>query len=93
MMAADVTGNGLPDIVVGNKKGTFVHIHSTRKVSKKEYDAAQPKPINKSAAAPINLKQTAISATAADQHQCPNCPLNKQATETKTLAKTDSPAK
>ena len=35
--------NGLPDVIVGNKKGTFVHIHSEKKVSKEEWEKAQPK--------------------------------------------------
>jgi hypothetical protein len=39
---ADVTGNGSPDIIVGNKKGTFVFLHETRKVSKEEWEKAQP---------------------------------------------------
>ncbi len=30
VIAGDVSGDGLPDIVVGNKKGTFVHIHQPR---------------------------------------------------------------
>ena len=34
-----------PDVVVGNKMGTFVHLHSAKKVSKSEWEAAQPKPI------------------------------------------------
>ena len=43
--AADVNGDKLPDIIVGNKKGTFVHIHATKSVSKEEYEAAQPKTV------------------------------------------------
>ena len=43
MVAADANGDGLPDIVVGNKKGTFVHIHSKKTVSQEEWDKAQPK--------------------------------------------------
>jgi FG-GAP-like repeat len=27
VVAGDINGDGLPDIVVGNKKGTFVHLH------------------------------------------------------------------
>jgi len=30
---------------VGNKKGTFVHIHQVKKVSKQEWEKAQPKPV------------------------------------------------
>src|SRR6478672_13908201 len=37
VVAGDITGDKLPDVVVGNKKGTFVHIHSVKKVSKAEY--------------------------------------------------------
>jgi len=43
VMAADVNGDGLPDVIVGNKKGTFVHIHGKKNVSKEEWEKAQPK--------------------------------------------------
>lgn len=41
--AADVNGDGLLDFIVGNKKGTFVFLHESRKVSREEWNAAQPK--------------------------------------------------
>ena len=44
--AADVNGDGHLDIVVGNKKGAFVHLHSVKKVGKKKWQAAQPKRIH-----------------------------------------------
>jgi hypothetical protein len=43
VLASDVNGDALPDIVVGNKKGTFVHFHEIRKVSKAEWEKSQPK--------------------------------------------------
>jgi len=45
VVAADANGDGLPDVVVGNKKGTFVHVHAKKKVSQEEWEKAQPKPI------------------------------------------------
>lgn len=41
--AIDVNGDDLLDVVVGNKRGAYVHLHSTRKVSKAEWEKAQPK--------------------------------------------------
>jgi hypothetical protein len=46
VLATDVNGDGLPEIVVGNKKGTFVHLHNTKRVSKDEWQKAHPKPID-----------------------------------------------
>ncbi len=46
VVAKDINGDDLPDIVVGNKKGTFVHLHRARKVSRDEWAAAQPKPLH-----------------------------------------------
>jgi hypothetical protein len=31
VVAGDINGDGLPDVVVGNKKGTFVHLHERKK--------------------------------------------------------------
>ena len=39
---ADVNGDGRPDIIIGNKKGTFVFLHETRKVLEAEWVKAQP---------------------------------------------------
>jgi hypothetical protein len=39
---ADANGDGRPDIIIGNKKGTFLFLHQTRKVSREEWDKAQP---------------------------------------------------
>mgnify|MGYP003334041915 FL=1 len=46
VLVVDVNGDKLPDIVVGNKKGTFVHLHQAKKVSKAEWEKAQPQPVS-----------------------------------------------
>jgi FG-GAP repeat len=43
VVASDMNGDGLADIVVGNKKGTFVHLHEKKTVSREEWQKAQPK--------------------------------------------------
>ena len=43
VVAGDINGDGLPDIIVGNKKGTFVHLHEKKRVSRQEWEKAQPK--------------------------------------------------
>jgi hypothetical protein len=44
VVAGDINGDKLPDIVVGNKKGVFVFIHQAKKVGREEWEKAQPKP-------------------------------------------------
>jgi hypothetical protein len=51
VVAGDVNQDGLPDVVVGNKKGVFVHLHQARRVSSEEWEKAQPKPLNAAVAA------------------------------------------
>ena len=46
VLARDVNGDGLPDVVVGNKKGTFVHLHSAKPATAEEWEKAQPKVFN-----------------------------------------------
>ena len=43
VLAAPASNKKYPDVVVGNKKGTFVFQHTARKASQKDWDAAQPK--------------------------------------------------
>lgn len=43
VVATDINGDSLPDIVVGNKRGTFVHLHQKRTVTREEWEKAQPK--------------------------------------------------
>ncbi|HZV35820.1 MAG TPA: VCBS repeat-containing protein [Verrucomicrobiae bacterium] len=43
VVAGNVQNKKFPDVVVGNKKGTFVFLHETKKVSKAKWEKAQPK--------------------------------------------------
>lgn len=45
VVVADANGDGRPDVVVSNKMGTFVHLQETRRVSREEWEKAQPKPL------------------------------------------------
>ena len=44
VVAGDVDGDGAPDTVVGNKKGTFVNLQQRKPVSEEEWQKAQPQP-------------------------------------------------
>jgi len=43
VVAGDINGDGLPDVVVANKKGAFVFLQEKRTVSHEEWLKAQPK--------------------------------------------------
>ena len=60
VVASDINGDGLPDIVVGNKKGTFVHLNEKKKVSSEEWQRAQPKVL------PVTGPVASIRPTKAD---------------------------
>ncbi len=47
VVAGDLNGDSYPDIVVGNKKGIFVHLGEAKKVSKEEYEKQLPKAVAK----------------------------------------------
>lgn len=47
LIVGDVDQNGLLDLVVGNKKGTFVLWHEKKNVSPEEWEKAQPKPVSR----------------------------------------------
>jgi succinyl-CoA synthetase alpha subunit len=44
VVAGGVQGDR-PDVVVGNKKGTFVFLHRVKSVNRSQWEASQPKPI------------------------------------------------
>jgi len=46
VVAKDINGDKLPDVLVGNKKGIFILQHEVKKVSDAEYAAAQPKALD-----------------------------------------------
>jgi len=56
---ADVNGDGRPEFIIGNKKGTFVFRHETRKVSREEWTRAQP-PVKFSSAGDKELKPNEV---------------------------------
>lgn len=45
VVAGKITKDEWPDVVVGNKRGVFVSVHSVAKVSRGDFEKAQPKPI------------------------------------------------
>ncbi|MDB6040440.1 MAG: Cysteine proteinase [Verrucomicrobiales bacterium] len=46
VVAGNINKDKWPDVVVGNKKGTFVFMHEVKKAARAEWDAAQPKPVS-----------------------------------------------
>jgi hypothetical protein len=65
VVAGDINGDGLPDVIVGNKKGTFILLHEKKTVSRDEWEKAQPKPL-----AP--LKEAAVIKPKGDEGQVLN---------------------
>lgn len=45
VVAGDINGDKLPDVVVGNKKGVFVFLQEAKPATKEEWTAAQPRPL------------------------------------------------
>ncbi|MBI1840302.1 MAG: VCBS repeat-containing protein [Verrucomicrobia bacterium] len=43
VVAGDINSDGLPDIVVGNKKGVFVHLQEKKTMSAENWEKARPK--------------------------------------------------
>lgn len=64
VVVTDLNGDSWPDLVVGNKKGTFALVHHAKQVDKETWEKAQPKPT-----APA--KQVAPTKTTKSQKQQP----------------------
>lgn len=47
VVAGDINSDGLPDVVVANKRGAFVYLHEARDVTREQWEKAQPKPVNR----------------------------------------------
>jgi hypothetical protein len=45
VVAGNISKDKWPDVVVGNKRGTFVFLHQVEKANQSEYERAQPKPL------------------------------------------------
>ena len=45
VVAADINADHLPDIIIGNKKGTFLFLHEKKTVTPEEHTAAPPVPL------------------------------------------------
>ena len=43
LVTGDISGNGLPDILVGSKMGTYLMLHESSKVTAAQFKAARPK--------------------------------------------------
>ncbi len=67
VVVGDVNGDTWPDIVVGNKKGTFVFIHQVKEVDRRTWEAAQPMPIKLRPRKPATDQHTSQVKPAAEQ--------------------------
>ena len=47
VVVGDINGDKLPDVIVGNKKGTFVCIHGVKQGTKQEWEKVNPSPLVK----------------------------------------------
>jgi hypothetical protein len=74
VVAGDINGDGLPDVVVGNKKGAIIELQEKKTVSKEEWEKAQPKPLK----APGNASAVPASADLRASFERWQLPLRKQ---------------
>ena len=62
VVAGDINGDKWDDVIVGNKKGTFVFTHVVEQVDRKKWEAAQPTPttaVKSESSSPLSTTQKA----------------------------------
>jgi putative membrane-bound dehydrogenase-like protein len=64
VVAGDVSGDGLTDVVVGNKKGSFLFLQRAETVDKLDWEAAQPRPQARLIEAAADQMSNSIGGTA-----------------------------
>jgi putative membrane-bound dehydrogenase-like protein len=67
----DINNDDWPDVVVGNKKGTFALLHQTKPVDRATWAAAQPKLLSAPKADATRTEAVKEDPTAEDQVQAP----------------------
>lgn len=68
VMAVDLTGDALPEIVVGNKNGTFVHLHGREQISAAERRARLANAVREARSRSSRARPAAVAPVDAGGH-------------------------